>query len=205
MDENRLIILASRGDGDAFCEIYGKYKDRLYRYAYYRLGDSFAAEDAVSDCILEAYRGIGDLREPAAFPAWIFRILRRCVSRKLDEMIRQKNVIPFNSAGSVDLYASAGGGMNGSGGSGAGPEGGFVVNPKNLADGSAEDEETIARRLTVMEALEQLDDEDREIVLMATVLGQKSNEIAELTGLTPGSVRSRLSRDLSKLRELIGE
>ena len=173
MDENRLITLATRGDGDAFCEIYGKYKDRLYRYAYYRLGDSFAAEDAVSDCILEAYRGIGKLKEPAAFPAWIFRILRRCVSKKLDEMIKQKNVIPFDSA--------------------------------NVDEKFSEEEDAIARRLTVMEALGRLGEEDREIVLMATVLGQTSNEIAEITGLAPGSVRSRLSRDLSKLRELIGE
>jgi RNA polymerase sigma-70 factor (ECF subfamily) len=59
--------------------------------------------------------------------------------------------------------------------------------------------------LELEEALEQLTEQEREIVLMAVVGGLKSPEIAEATGLTAGSVRSKLSRSLSKMRRYLEE
>ena len=68
MDE-KLINEAISGSKEAFCKLYGNYKDRLYRYALYRLGDPTEAEDAVSDCVLAAWQGIGSLRSGSAFSA----------------------------------------------------------------------------------------------------------------------------------------
>lgn len=78
MEELRLIEQARAGDREAFCRIYGEYKDRLYRYAFYRLGNREDAEDAVSECVLSAWKQIRSLRDPQTFPAWIFRILSGC-------------------------------------------------------------------------------------------------------------------------------
>lgn len=50
------------------------------------------------------------------------------------------------------------------------------------------------------QALEVLNDEEREIVLLSVVAGFKSKEIARISGLTAGSVRSNLSRSLAKLK-----
>ena len=61
MDE-KLIKEAIAGSKEAFCSLYGKYKDRLYRYALYRLNDPTEAEDAVSECVLAAWQSIGSLR-----------------------------------------------------------------------------------------------------------------------------------------------
>ena len=49
---------AAAGSKEAFCELYGKYRDKLYRYALYRLGDPSDAEDAVSECVLAAWQGL---------------------------------------------------------------------------------------------------------------------------------------------------
>ena len=78
MDESLLIADAIRGHRDAFAALYMRYRDRLYRYAYFRLGSAEDAEDAVSACIVAAYENIGTLRAENAFGAWIFRILYRC-------------------------------------------------------------------------------------------------------------------------------
>ena len=75
MDEKSLILQAKAGDKEAFCALYGLYKDRLYRYAFYRLQNEDDAEDAVSDCVLSAFIQIGSLKKPEAFSGWIFRIL----------------------------------------------------------------------------------------------------------------------------------
>ncbi len=76
MKESELIKNAQKGDKNAFCELYELYKNRLYRYAYYKLSSEADAEDAVMDCILCAWQGIKQLKKAEAFPAWIFKILR---------------------------------------------------------------------------------------------------------------------------------
>lgn len=76
MNEKQLIHLSRGGDKEAFAKLYGMYKDRLYRYAYYRLADACDAEDAVSETVLTAYREIGSLRKasnlnfPMQFVYW---------------------------------------------------------------------------------------------------------------------------------------
>lgn len=57
--------------------------------------------------------------------------------------------------------------------------------------------------LELREALGILSDEEKDVVLMSVVFGFTSNEISEISGLTPGSVRSKLSRSLSKMREFL--
>ena len=53
------------------------------------------------------------------------------------------------------------------------------------------------------EALAELGDEDREIVLLSVIAGMTSGEISEQTGLPAGTVRSKLSRSLAKMREFL--
>ena len=79
---------AAAGSKEAFCELYGKYRDRLYRYALYRLGDPSDAEDAVSECVLAAWQGLPGLRKPEAFGSWIFRILHACCAKRIKDSVR---------------------------------------------------------------------------------------------------------------------
>lgn len=164
----KLINEAIAGSKEAFCSLYGEYKDRLYRYALYRLGDPTDAEDAVSDCVLAAWQSIGSLRSGKAFGSWIFRILSNCCASKIKEMISTRENLER-------IYN-------------AGP--GNITVPPSL---SAE----------LAEALDQLRDDERDIVLLSIIGGLSSTEIASMTDLAPGSVRSKLSRSLAKMREFL--
>jgi RNA polymerase sigma-70 factor (ECF subfamily) len=53
------------------------------------------------------------------------------------------------------------------------------------------------------EALSQLNEEERNIVLLSVLGDLTSREISEITSLTPGAVRSKLSRSLAKMREYL--
>ena len=167
MDE-KLIKEAIAGSKEAFCSLYGIYKDSLYRYALYRLGDPTEAEDAVSDCVLAAWKSIGSLRSEKAFGSWIFRILSNCCAARIREIMEER--------GSLGHLYDAGTGSTSA--------------PPSL---SAE----------LSEALAQLSEEEREIVLLSITGGLSSKEISSLTCLTPGSVRSKLSRSLAKMREFL--
>lgn len=89
MDEKILVQRAVTGDKEAFAGLYTRYKDSLYRYAFFKLGNDNDAQDALSDCIVAAYRSIGSLKNAATFSAWILRILYRCCCAYVRDQIDQ--------------------------------------------------------------------------------------------------------------------
>jgi RNA polymerase sigma-70 factor (ECF subfamily) len=71
--------------------------------------------------------------------------------------------------------------------------------------GSPDPAQRIAEQTDLSRALEQLGDEEKNIVLISVIGGFTSREIADMTGLRPGSVRSKCSRSLAKLRDLLSD
>lgn len=106
--ENDLIKRARNGDKDAFAKLYILYKAKLYRYAYFKLGNTFDAMEAVSNCITQAYLSIYSLKSEKAFSAWIFKILyRECCTiyskRAIDSQIQSIDGLNIESPQSVEL------------------------------------------------------------------------------------------------------
>lgn len=167
MTEKELISKAKNGDKDAFCELYGIYKLRLFNYAFYRLGNIEDAEDAVSDCIVSAYRQIGNLKSENAFCVWIFKILYSTCADAIKKQISQR--------GTDDI--------------------------DNLKNISSADYEKYITATELKNALEALDEDEKNIVLLSVIAGFKSKEIAKINGMTAGSVRSKLSRSLAKMKK----
>lgn len=104
MTNDELINYAKRGRTEAFCQLYGKYKDRLYRYAYYKLQNHADAEDAVADCVLSAYAQITNLKKASAFDAWLFSILRACCNAQIKRQIRLRNEDTLENAANAASY-----------------------------------------------------------------------------------------------------
>lgn len=97
MDEKELVKKAQNGDKQAFCDLYMLYNDRLYRYAFFKLGNTEDAKDAVSDCIVEAYEHITSLKNEKAFSAWIFKIMYRSCCSLIKEQVRLKNTVDIDN------------------------------------------------------------------------------------------------------------
>jgi RNA polymerase sigma-70 factor (ECF subfamily) len=165
--EKELVLLAKSGDKDAFCKLYGLVKDKLYRYAFYHLGNRHDAEDAVSDCVVSAYQQIVNLKNPHAFYSWIFRILHVSCLPYINLQAQQRKTENLEHCKTLQTNETHG--------------------------------------IEIREALEQLKKDEQEIVLLAVIAGLKSKEIAKITGMTAGSVRSKLSRSLAKMRIFLEE
>ncbi len=88
------VSLARKGDADAFAHLYSLVYLDLYRYAFYVLGNSADAEDAVQDAVLSAYKDIGSLKNAEAFKSWMFTILARTCKGHIKKRI--KNRQPLN-------------------------------------------------------------------------------------------------------------
>lgn len=167
MDEKTLVQRAVTGDKEAFAGLYTRYQDSLYRYAFFKLGNDQDAQDALSDCIVAAYRGIGGLKNASTFRSWIFRILYRCCCAYVKTQMEQN--------ARADISA--------------------------LERTPVEDDRLLSVELR--EALDRLDPADRDIVLLSTVAGYNSREIAAVTGIKAATIRSRLSRSLAKMRTFL--
>jgi hypothetical protein len=72
-----LVVRARGGDADAFSELAARSIGRLTAVARLVLRDEYAAQDAVQDALIEAWRSLPGLREPDRFDAWMRRLLVR--------------------------------------------------------------------------------------------------------------------------------
>jgi RNA polymerase sigma-70 factor (ECF subfamily) len=76
-----LVIRARGGDREAFSELAARSIGRLTAVARMILRDEYAAQDAVQDTFIEAWRSLPGLREPDRFEAWTRRLLVRACFR----------------------------------------------------------------------------------------------------------------------------
>lgn len=86
MDETHLIQAAKAGDPDAFARLFDQYSRRIFQTAYLILGDRTAAEDVLQEAFLQTFRSLHQLREPGAFPAWLYRTAVREAQRRSRSM-----------------------------------------------------------------------------------------------------------------------
>jgi RNA polymerase sigma-70 factor (ECF subfamily) len=76
-----LVIRARAGDRDAFSELVSRSIGRLTAVARMILRDEYAAQDAVQETFIEAWRSLPGLRDPEKFEAWSRRLLVRACFR----------------------------------------------------------------------------------------------------------------------------
>ena len=172
--ENDLVIKASKGDKDAFSELYyACYKD-LYKFALYTLGDAEDAADAVSDTFVEIWKGIGKLRDFSSFNAWAFRILSTRCKKEIGNIIKKRATYNIDD---------------------------LIETPSDEAGNIEED---IIESANLASALSKIDGEERMILILSVLHGYTTKEIAEMIKKPHGTVSSKLHRTYAKLRELLG-
>jgi len=163
---------ARRGDERAFAELVRMHQDIAFRVAYLISGDE--AEDAVQDGVLKAWRALRRFRSDAPFRPWLLRIVANEARNRR------------RSAGRRAELALRAGREDVSGGAAPSPETSVL----------AADER--ARLLT---ALEALPDDARLALACRYLLELSEAETAAALGVRPGTVKSRVSRALDRLRE----
>ncbi len=91
------VLLAKNGDSAAFCKLYELYYKDMYRFAYYTLGNQQDAEDAISETVLDAFKGIKNLKKPEKFKSWIFQILSIKCKRQIAIYISNREHLSQNN------------------------------------------------------------------------------------------------------------
>lgn len=99
LQDDRALVGAARRDARAFGALYERYARRIYRYAYVRLHNVPAAEDATSQTFLKALQALAQFRD-GMFIAWLYRIAHNVVA----DMVRRAPVTTDYDAMEFDLH-----------------------------------------------------------------------------------------------------
>ena len=176
--EDLLVERAKRGDVHAYEEIVQHYSGIAFRTAYLITGSAADAEEAAQDGFVKAYRALGRFRSGEPFKPWLLRIVGNEARNRR------------RSAGRRAELALRAAHEPSSGGAAPSPEATLL------------DDE---RRTALLGALESLSDEHREVVACRFLLDLSEEETATALGLRRGTVKSRLSRALERLRADLGQ
>jgi RNA polymerase sigma-70 factor, ECF subfamily len=104
-----LVIRAQHGDEEAFASLAVACGDRLHAVAHRILRDTELAEDATQQALLAIWRDLPQLRDPARFDAWSYRLLvRACYAegRRTRQWTPQLRLLPTDEAVSPDDLGS---------------------------------------------------------------------------------------------------
>jgi RNA polymerase sigma-70 factor (ECF subfamily) len=93
--DDAALVRAAKRDRSAFAALYRRYVDRIYRYAYSRVGRKADAEDLTARIFTEALEGLEGYRERGTFSAWLFTIAHR---RVVDHHRQKRPTRPLDEA-----------------------------------------------------------------------------------------------------------
>ncbi|HEX5758786.1 MAG TPA: sigma-70 family RNA polymerase sigma factor [Thermoanaerobaculia bacterium] len=104
--ETAVVDRARKGDADAFRELVERYSARLFRLAYRITGEEAAAEDAVQESFLRAYRWLSRFDARAQFGTWLYRIAVNTTIEMMRKQKRHHHPQPVLESGEPDPLAA---------------------------------------------------------------------------------------------------
>ena len=191
--------LGSRDRGEreaAFALLFDRHRQRAFDLAWRVLGDASLAADAVQEAFLTVYKKGPRFEARAQFSSWLYRVV---LNQSIDLRRREKRhrALPLGDAAGRESMR-AGSSQSGSAADGAHDPASPLPGP-DVAARRAE-EAAIVRA-----AIERLSPKLAAVVVLRYPEGLAYEEIGEILGLPPGTVRSRLNRAHAALREILGE
>jgi len=177
--ENRLAQLARSGDRSAFGQLVDLYKDKIFHLAYRMTGSRQEAEDIVQETFMRVYANLDKYDSRWKFSTWIFRIGNNlCIDR-----LRKRR-----PTWSLDAENPDADGVDG-----------YAMLPTN--DASPEDRMVLSEmQKNVRDAIAQLPDKYRSVVVLRYLQDLSLNEIADILELPVSTVKTRLHRGRESLR-----
>ncbi|HSL66505.1 MAG TPA: sigma-70 family RNA polymerase sigma factor [Gaiellaceae bacterium] len=176
--EDELVERARRGDSDAYRSLMESYQGIAFRLAYLVAGNAADAEDAVADGLGKAWLALPRFRRGAPFRPWLLEIVAN-EARNRRRSAGRRARLALRTAAQLRPGDAA-----------PSPEAALL------------DAETRAGLLAAVNALR---DEEREVVACRYFLELSEAETAAALGIRPGTVKSRLSRALGRLRTSLEE
>jgi RNA polymerase sigma-70 factor (ECF subfamily) len=185
--DGELVRLARQGEAAAFGEIMRRNNRHLFRAARGVLRDDVEAEDVVQEAYVRAFRSLADFRGDSSLSTWLTRI---ALNEALGRLRRRRNMVGLETIEG----AQRGGGAR------------ILMFPTEQA--GSDPEGAAARReirRLLEEAIDELPEGFRLVLVARDVDGMSVEEAAQILGVRPETVRTRLHRARRLLRAALDQ
>lgn len=176
MNQENIIARARRGDADAFEQLVETYREPVFRLALRMCGNAADAEEAAQEAFIAAWRGLPNFRGESKFSTWLYQLASHAA---IDLLRREKRQIAAEDITEVNA-------------------------PDNAPDPQQRVEQS-EQRQAVRDAIWQLTPEYRQIVVLRFLQELSYEEIGTALKLPVGTVKSRLNRARSQLKEILSQ
>ena len=178
LDEAELVARAIEGDTDAYGSLVRLYEGIAFRTAFFVTSSAADAEEATQEAFVKAFYSLGSFRRDAPFRPWLLKIVANEASNKRRAAGRRWGLaVRVAEAGS-------------SGGAAPSPEAAALAGEQQSA---------------LLAAVDGLKERDRTVIVLRYFLELSETEMAVVLGCAKGTVKSRLSRALERLRARLPE
>ncbi len=182
--EFELLQASRKGDGEAFNILVGKHVSYIYNLAYHLCnGNRADTDDLAQMTFIRAYRAIARFEGRSELKTWLHRI---CVNLWKNMVRGQKRKKYFQHQ---SIHASP-----------AGKDDMGTIELEDKRTGPMEAVEKSQTSEIIHQAINQLPPEEREVIVLRDIQGYTYEEIAQLSKIPLGTVKSRLSRARRMLR-----
>jgi RNA polymerase sigma factor (sigma-70 family) len=171
LDEARLLARARGGDEEAYRQVVLRHQTIAFRTAWLITRSAADAEEAAQDAFLKAYRNLDRFRPRAPFRPWLLKIVSNEARNRRASAARHERL----AARAVEERR----------------EDDAVPSPEAAL---------LERRQQLLAALDRLGEADRTVIACRYLLELSEAETAAVIGKRPGTVKSRTSRALARLR-----
>ena len=180
-----LVSRARAGDDAAFEVLVGKYKDRIYNYVARMVHDPTDAQDVAQETFVRTYQALPAFRGASSFQTWLYRIASNlAIDTARSHRRRRWSTVSINEPLDGEEHSELG---------------------RDLEDevslGPEEELEAKEIRQQVREAIAELSDKLRPVIILYDLQGMSYQEIAQILGCPLGTVKSRLFNARNQLRE----
>lgn len=179
--DEELIFRFQRDDYMAFNEIVIRYKDKLVNFIFRYTGNRDDAEDYAQDTFIKLYKSKHLYREIAKFSTWFYTIALNTVKTNIKKKNKYQSISisDYDSENDKDFDL---------------PDERY--NPDDIANSNIKME-------IIQEAINSLSNIFKEVIILRDVEELEYDEIAKITGLPLGTVKSRINRGREKLKTIL--
>jgi RNA polymerase sigma-70 factor, ECF subfamily len=179
-DEELILEFQRNNTVKAYEILVQRYKNPLINYIFRFLGDYEACADIVQETMIKVYRNKDSYKSIAKFSTWIYTIAGN-LARTEYQRRKRRNIFSISSYGddgeTFDIPDES-------------------ARPDVITDSGIKDE-------IIQKALLKVSDSYREMVILRDIQDMSYEEIAEVTGITVGTVKSRINRGRNQLQKLL--
>ena len=176
-DESVLVSRAIEGDSNAFGRLYEGRLDAIYRYVYFRVGDTAQAQDMTEEVFVKAWEALPNYRPGKhPFTSWLYRIAHNLVV----DTYRRKPGVEVASELDPDAQPDP---------------------APSLEDKLVEQQD----HADLAEAIQQLSDEEQQVIVLRFVEGLPHRQVAEIIDKSEATSRIIQHRALVALADLLGK